>query len=95
MSARHSPTTATVVDLLRAVHPDGVLLVAGAALGAINEVRLAAEALAGRPLVVFLNRFLPGDDVHRRNLTWLTRTRRTRRRDQGSQDLADRLADLR
>ena len=59
-------------DLLRALDPDGVLLVAGADLGAINAVRLAADALAGPPLVVFCNWYLPGDDVHRRNLAWLT-----------------------
>ena len=59
-------------DLVRALDPDGVLLVAGADLGAINAVRLAADALAGAPLVVFLNRYLPGDDVHRGNLAWLT-----------------------
>ncbi len=58
-------------DLLRALAPDGVLLVAGAGLGAINEVRLAADALAGPPLVVLLNRYLPHNDVHRRNLAWL------------------------
>lgn len=78
-------------DLVRALDPDGVLLVAGAGLGAINAVRLAADALAGPPLVVFLNRYLPDDDVHRSNLAWLTE------RDgfdvaTGVQDLADRLA---
>ncbi|MCE2524727.1 MAG: AAA family ATPase [Acidimicrobiia bacterium] len=81
-------------DLLRALQPDTVLLVAGADLGAINAVRLAADALAGPPLVVFLNRYLPGDDVHRRNLAWL------RGRDglvvaTRIQDLADRIAGLR
>ncbi len=60
------------VDLVRALEVDGVLLVAGADLGAINAVRLAADAVAGPPLLVFLNRYLPGDDVHRRNLAWLT-----------------------
>lgn len=60
------------LDLVRALEVDGVLLVAGADLGAINAVRLAAGAVAGPALVVFLNRYLPGDDVHRRNLAWLT-----------------------
>lgn len=59
-------------DLVRALEVDGVLLVAGADLGAINAVRLAADAVAGPPLLVFLNRYLSGDDVHRRNLAWLT-----------------------
>lgn len=78
-------------DLVRALDPDGVLLVAGAGLGAINAVRLAADALAGPPLAVFLNRYLPDDDVHRSNLAWL------RERDgfdvaTGVEDLADRLS---
>ena len=59
-------------ELVRALEVDGVLLVAGADLGAINDVRLAADALAGPPLVVYLNRYLPDDGVHRRNLAWLS-----------------------
>ena len=78
-------------DLVRALEPDGVLLVAGAGLGAINDVRLAADALAGPPLVVYLNRYLPGDDVHRRNLAWLTE-RDGLVVETGIEDLADRLA---
>lgn len=83
-------------DLVRALDPDGVLLVAGADLGAINAVRLAAAALAGAapagaPLVVFLNRYLPGDDVHRRNLAWLTE-RDGLVVETGIEDLADRIA---
>lgn len=58
-------------DLLRTLNPDGVLLVAGAELGTINAVRLAAEALAGPPLVVFCNRYRPGDGMHSRNVAWL------------------------
>lgn len=81
-------------DLLRALRPDGVLLVAGADLGAINAVRLAADALAGPPLVVFCNRYLPGDDVHRRNLAWL-RERDGLAVETGITDLAARLAGLR
>lgn len=81
-------------DLLRALQPDGVLLVAGAGLGAINDVRLAADALAGPPLVVFCNRYLPGDDVHRHNLAWL-RERDGLAVETGVQDLADRLVDSR
>lgn len=78
-------------DLVRALEPDGVLLVAGAGLGAINDVRLAAAALAGPSLVVYLNRYLPGDDVHRRNLAWLTE-RDGLVVETGIEDLADRLA---
>ena len=78
-------------DLLRALDPDGILLVAGAGLGAINEVRLAADAVAGPPLVVFCNRYLPGDDVHRRNLAWL-RERDGLVVETRIGDLADRIA---
>ena len=81
-------------DLLRALEPDAVLLVSGADLGAINAVRLAADALAGPPLVVFCNRYLPGDEVHRLNLAWL-RERDGLAVETGIQDLADRLAGLR
>ena len=44
---------------------------ADAGLGTINAVRLCAAALAGRPLLVLLNRFDPDDDLHRRNAAWL------------------------
>ena len=81
-------------DLLRTLEPDAVLLVAGADLGAINAVRLAAEALAGPPLVVFCNRYLPGDEVHRLNLAWL-RERDGLAVEIGIGDLADRIAGLR
>lgn len=58
--------------LVAALAPDLVVLVADAGLGAINAVRLAAEALQDLPLVVVLNRF-DGSDLHRRNLDWLRR----------------------
>jgi dethiobiotin synthetase len=56
----------TGLDLLARLDPDVVVLVAGAALGAINAVRLSAAALAGAglaPPVVALNRFDPGDEI--------------------------------
>ena len=59
------------LDLLRALTPDRVVLVADAGLGTINAVRLAAGALAGVRLHVVLNRFDDGVDLHRRNLAWL------------------------
>lgn len=59
------------VALLRAVRPSTVLLVADAGLGTINLVRLSAEALAGMPVVVVLNRYDPADDLHLRNSAWL------------------------
>ena len=71
-----SPLTADGdgLDLVAALAPDAVLLVADAGLGTISAVRLAVDALAGRgpwPTVVALNRFDPGDDLHRRNRGWL------------------------
>jgi dethiobiotin synthetase len=54
--------------------PDLVMLVADAGLGTINVVRLSVEALgplAGGRVVVVLNRFEAGSDLHRRNLSWL------------------------
>ena len=58
-------------DLIDGLDPDGVLLVAGAGLGAIDATRLAAGALAPRTVTVHLNRYRPQDVVHRRNLEWL------------------------
>jgi dethiobiotin synthetase len=52
--------------------PDAVVLVADAALGAINAVRLSVDALAGQRVVVHLNRFDSTVDTHQRNLAWLT-----------------------
>jgi dethiobiotin synthetase len=45
------------VDLVRALDPDLIVLVADAGLGTVNAVRLSAAVLADRPLVVALNRF--------------------------------------
>jgi dethiobiotin synthetase len=64
------------ITLIEELQPDLVLLVADAGLGTINDVRLSLEALdrgahVATPLVM-LNRFEPGDDLHRRNRTWLT-----------------------
>jgi dethiobiotin synthetase len=58
-------------DLARALAPHLVLLVADAGLGTINLVRLSADALAGLPLLVFLNRFDGAIDLHARNRLWL------------------------
>jgi len=69
------------LDLVQAIAPDDLILVADAGLGTINGVRLAVAAIAaarGRTgpdwpvhLVVHLNRYDPGDDLHRRNRRWL------------------------
>jgi dethiobiotin synthetase len=58
-------------DLVAALAPDVVLLVADAGLGTINLVRLTIDALLGQDVVVALNRFDERDDLHRRNLGWL------------------------
>ena len=62
-----------VADLARALAPDVVVVVADAGLGTIHAVRSTLLALAGVPAVVrvHLNRFDPGDDLHRRNRRWL------------------------
>jgi dethiobiotin synthetase len=51
--------------------PDLTVLVADAGLGTLNGVRLSVDALEG-DVVVVLNRFDAADDLHRRNLAWLS-----------------------
>jgi dethiobiotin synthetase len=64
------------IDLVDAIRPELVVLVADAGLGTINAVRMSAAALGTHPTVVFLNRFDPGVDLHERNANWLrTQTR--------------------
>jgi dethiobiotin synthase len=58
--------------LAGALRPDRVVLVAHAGLGTINGVRLSMAALAPWPVTVVLNRFDPADDLHVRNLEWLS-----------------------
>jgi dethiobiotin synthetase len=59
------------VALAARLRPDVALLVADAALGTINAVRLAVDAIAPIPVVVVLNRFDPDDPLHVANLHWL------------------------
>jgi dethiobiotin synthetase len=64
------------VDFVDLVNPDVVVFVAGAGLGTLNDVRLAARALAAgvletRSLLVYLNRFDPAEELHQRNREWL------------------------
>ncbi|MDQ1398281.1 MAG: dethiobiotin synthetase [Acidimicrobiaceae bacterium] len=59
------------VDLIHELGPDVVVLVADPGLGTLNLVRLSVDALTGQPVVVYLNRFDDGDDLHRRNRQWL------------------------
>jgi dethiobiotin synthetase len=60
------------VDLVAALAPDLVVLVADAGLGVINAALLAAAPFDGRALLTALNRYDAGDDLHRRNREWLT-----------------------
>jgi dethiobiotin synthetase len=76
-----------VLDLVSAIVPDHIVLVADAGLGTINAVRLSVSALLhagghdrgdGRaftgtvpPPLVVLNRYDASSDLHRRNLAWL------------------------
>ena len=59
------------VDLVRALQPELVVLVADAGLGTINLVRLTVRALAPARVAVHLNRFDPDDALHRANRDWL------------------------
>jgi dethiobiotin synthetase len=66
-------------DVLAALAPDMVVLVADAGLGTINGVRMSMDALgtvtstmAGVGTVVVLDRFDGHHDIHRRNLQWLS-----------------------
>lgn len=60
------------VDLVAALRPDLVVLVAPAGLGTINAVRLATPPLAAcAPVVTILNRFDADDRLHIANRAWL------------------------
>lgn len=59
------------VDLMLALDPDHVVLVADAGLGVINAVRLCVEPLEPRWPVVVLNRYDDRNELHRANRAWL------------------------
>jgi dethiobiotin synthetase len=60
------------VDLVRALRPDLVVVVADPGLGSLNTVRLTVAPLEHlAPVVVLLNRFDPDDALHRANRAWL------------------------
>jgi dethiobiotin synthetase len=63
-------------DLVERLAPELVVVVAGAGLGTLNEVRLAARALSGHPLAVYLNHFDGDDELHGRNRRWLAERER-------------------
>jgi dethiobiotin synthetase len=60
------------VSLASALRATLVILVADADLGTINLVRLSTAALANDRVVVYLNRFDAGTELHVRNRDWLT-----------------------
>ncbi len=78
------------VDLARALGAGLVIIVGDAGLGTINAVELSVTALPGFEVVVFLNRFDPTDELHRRNQEWLARAGHQVETDIA--DLADALA---
>jgi hypothetical protein len=45
--------------------------VTGAGLGILSDVRLAARAFGAQPLIVYLNRYDPAQELHERNRRWL------------------------
>jgi dethiobiotin synthetase len=59
------------VDLVERLLPEWVVLVAGPGLGTLNDVRLAARALSGHPLLVYLNHYDGDEELHVRNRRWL------------------------
>lgn len=59
------------LQLIRRVAPHHVVLVADAGLGTINAVRLSLMALAQFKVSIYLNRFDPTVELHRRNRDWL------------------------
>jgi dethiobiotin synthetase len=61
--------TAALIDALL---PDLVVVVADAALGVLNLVRLSVAPLRSHHFVVHLNRWHPEEDLQRRNRRWLT-----------------------
>ncbi len=59
------------VDVVRALRPDAVVLVAPPGLGTLGSVRLATLAISDQPAIVFLNQFEQGCELHERNYRWL------------------------
>ena len=62
------------VDLIAALRPDLIVVVADAGLGTINAVLTTLDSLAGvgAPVVVHLNRFDPSVELHMRNRAWFS-----------------------
>ncbi len=64
-------TDGDCADLVRLLRPDLVVLVTGAGLGILSDVRLAARALGAQRMIVYLNLFDPAQELHERNRQWL------------------------
>lgn len=58
-------------DLIAEIGAERTILVADAELGTINASLLAAEALEGCPVTLFLNRYDDAAELHRLNASWL------------------------
>jgi dethiobiotin synthetase len=60
--------------LVVAAMPDVLLLVGDAGLGTINSIRLTMDALVRLPVdvLVVLNKFDAGSELHQRNRSWLS-----------------------
>jgi dethiobiotin synthetase len=63
---------ADCTGLVQQLSPDVVVLVARAGLGTLSDVRLAVRALPAPAVLVYLNRFDAGEELHFRNRQWLT-----------------------
>jgi dethiobiotin synthetase len=59
------------VQLLQALEPDHVILVADAGLGTINAIRLCMLAMGNVKVIVYLNRFDAHNPLHAGNRRWL------------------------
>jgi dethiobiotin synthetase len=60
------------IDLLKRVEVDEVLLVADAALGSLNAIRLTLDCVGSRTVTVMLNRYDDTVQVQRLNRQWLS-----------------------
>lgn len=78
-------------EVVRALAPDLVVLVADPGLGVISDVRTSAAVIQPFDLIVSLNRFDSDDEMHRRNRDWLVE-RDGYRIVTSADDLADELA---
>jgi dethiobiotin synthetase len=59
-------------EFIRRLQPDRILLIADAALGALNAIRLSLESLGSQNAAVFLNRYDESNQTHRLNRRWLS-----------------------